>query len=201
MNKYAEKSRECYNRKADNYDNTFDGRFTEKFKKLLADSIMIDPGDNVLDIACGNGTLLKMLSGKYDFKGYGIDISEKMIENAQRKCKNMKFEVSSCEHTPFEDKTFDAITVCASYHHFPDTVQFAKEANRILKPHGMLYIAEVYYPFFIRTIFNPFIPLLGAGDVKFYSPDEIQTNLEDHGFERNKLKIEGHIQLIEMRKK
>jgi len=200
MKTFDQKSRESYNIKANDYDNTFDGKFTEKFKKLLLEEIKIKSNDSILDVACGNGSLLKMLSNKCDIKGYGIDISEKMIENAKSKCPDMIFEVNGCEHTSFENQMFDFVTVSAAYHHFPNVKAFAKEANRILKPQGILYIADVYYPFTIRVICNPFVPLSKAGDVKFYSPKEIKSNFEANGFEQIKFRREGHVQLIEMRK-
>ena len=37
----------------------------------------------------------------------------------------------------------------------------------------VLDIAEIYYPAFIRATANPFVGFSKAGDVKFYSPDEI----------------------------
>lgn len=200
MKTFEDKSRESYNRKADDYDNTFDGKFTVKFKELLLEEINVETNSNILDIACGNATFLKMLSNKYDIEGYGIDISEKMIENAKKICPDMTFKISSCEHAPFDNQMFDVVTVCASYHHFPDTKAFAKEVSRILKPTGLLYIAEVYYPIIIRAIFNPFIPLSKAGDVKFYSPKEIQNNFEEYGFQMVNFKKVGHIQIIGFRR-
>lgn len=200
MKTFNEKSRESYNLKAEDYDNTFDGKFTEKFKKLLLEEIIIQPNNSILDVACGNGTFLRMLTGKCNIKGYGIDISEKMIEVAKKKCPDMIFEVNGCEHTSFQNEMFDVITVCAAYHHFPDVKAFAKEAYRLLKPQGKLYIAEVYYSFIIRAICNPFVPLSKAGDVKFYSPKEIKINFEKYGFEQVRLKKDGHVQILEMRK-
>lgn len=197
---FAQKSRENYNLKAENYDETFDGKFTEKFKELLLDEILIEANENILDVACGNGSLLKMISSRCDIKGYGIDISEKMIECAEKKCSDMTFQVSGCEDTSFNNQMFDVITVCAAYHHFPDVKAFAKEAYRILKPHGRLYIAEVYYPFLIRLLCNPFVRLSKAGDVKFYSPKEIQSNFEAYGFKQNRYIREEHIQIIKMLK-
>lgn len=200
MRAFETKSRESYNRKADDYDKTFDGKFTMRFKEVLLEEMMVETNNNILDVACGNGTFLKMLSHKHDIEGHGIDISEKMIENAKRRYPDMTFEISGCEHTPFKDQMFDVVTVCAAYHHFPDTRAFAKEANRILKPKGLLYIAEVYYPFIIRAILNPFVPLSKAGDVKFYSPREIQSNFEEYGFEKVGFKRDGHIQIIKLRR-
>lgn len=200
MKNYEEKSRESYNKIASEYDNTLEGRFTERFKELLLEELTVKSESTVLDVACGNGTLLKMISNKYFIKGYGIDISDKMIEYARKRHPDMNFSVSVCDKTPFNDGMFDIITVSAAYHHFPDVKAFAKEAARILKPQGMIYIAEVYYPFFLRTLFNPFIPLSKAGDVKFYAPKEIISNFTGNGFEFRTYKREGHIQVIGMKK-
>ncbi|MDF2542546.1 MAG: putative S-adenosylmethionine-dependent methyltransferase [Herbinix sp.] len=200
MKSFEDKSRISYNLKANDYDNTFEGKYTEKFKKILIDEIIITTNNTILDIACGNGKLLNMLSDQYDINGYGIDISEKMIENAKKRCPGMTFYTSACEHTPFGNETFDVISVCAAYHHFPDTKAFAKEANRILKSQGTLYIADVYYPFVIRTICNPFVPFSKAGDVKFYSPREIQRNFECCGFKQVGFKKSGHVQVVKLQK-
>ncbi len=200
MKNFAEKSRNSYNQKADDYDNSLEGQFTVKFKELLLEEIIVEANDNILDIACGNATFLNMLSKQHKINGYGIDISEKMIENAKKKCPSMTFEVSGCENTPFDDQMFHVATVCAAYHHFPDVKAFAKEMSRVLKPGGLLYIAEVYYPFLLRTIFNPFVPLSKAGDVKFYSPKEIQTNFEKEGFKKVGFLKKGHIQIVTLQK-
>lgn len=200
MKTVEEKSREFYNQIANGYDNTFEGKFTEEFKELLLGEIRLNPNSSVLDVACGNGTLLKMLAEKFDIRGCGVDISEKMIENARAKCPSMKFAVSRCDNMPFEEEMFEAITVCAAYHHFSDTTAFAKEACRLLKPRGMLYVAEPYYPFIIRAICNPFVPLMKAGDVKFYSPRDIKANFETLGFKQMRFKKQGHIQVFAMQK-
>jgi ubiquinone/menaquinone biosynthesis C-methylase UbiE len=200
MKTFAQKSRESYNRKADDYDSTFDGRFTRRFKELLLEKMNIKVGDFVLDVACGNGTFLKMASDRVRIKGFGIDISEKMIDNARKKCPEMTFEVNGCDDIRFEDGMFDVITVVAAYHHFPDVSAFAKEAERLLKPKGLLYIAEVTYPFLIRAILNPFIPLSKAGDVRFYTSKEITKNFQAQGFAPKGYWKEGHIQIVELQK-
>lgn len=200
MSKFEVRSINSYNAKADNYDSTFDGKFTMKFKEILINTVSILNGVNVLDIACGNGTFLKMLSQDNSFNGYGTDISEKMIENAKRINPTMSFEVASCDKLPFKDEFMNVITVCAAFHHFPNVDCFAKEVFRVLKRDGMLYIAEVYYPAFIRIICNPFVPLSKAGDVKFYGPNEIITLFTNYGFHCELLKKDGHVQIIQMKK-
>ena len=200
MADFNAKSKAAYNQKADNYDNTHDGRFTHKFKQLLVSEIVLNKTANVLDVACGNGSLLAALSKKTPINGFGIDIADRMIENAVIRNPGMVFRVAGCESIPFDDCSMDIITVCAAYHHFPDTAAFAKEAKRVLKPEGKIYVADVYLPPILRFLVNPFMPLSRAGDVKFYSPKEIDENFQAAGFETVSTKIHGHIQVISMRK-
>jgi ubiquinone/menaquinone biosynthesis C-methylase UbiE len=200
MNKFGERSRKSYNAIADHYDDTFDGRFTLEFKHRLLREIHAVRGARVLDVACGNGTLLKMLEDRFGILGYGSDISEKMIENAAEKNPGMVFRAAGCEDMPFESQFFDLLTVCAAYHHFPDVGAFAAEAHRLLKPGGYLYIAEVYYSAFPRFLFNLVLPLSKAGDVKFHSPEEIVEVFERAGFKKVKIAINGHIQIVVLQK-
>ena len=103
---------------------------------------------------------------------------------------------------PFiESEKVDVMTVCAAFHHFPNVEKFAEEAKRVLKKDGMLYIAEVYLPAFFRVIFNPFVKFSKAGDVKFYSPNEIVSLFENNGFVRSGIEIIGKVQMIKMQKK
>ena len=197
---YNKKSRKAYNKKADGYDDSFEGRFTLKFRELLLSEITLDVNANVLDVACGNGSLLAALNKKTPINGFGIDIAENMIKNASVKTPDMVFRTSGCESIPFEDSSMDLITVSAAYHHFPDTTAFAKEANRVLKTKGKIYIAEIYLPLFLRMILNPFVPLMPDGDVRFYSPKKIIRNFERFGFQKIDIKIHGSIQIVALQK-
>ncbi len=200
MNKYEERSINAYNKKADNYDNTFDGQFTYKYKTKLIELIHIPEDSKLLDIACGNGRLLQMLSRKQTFQGFGCDISENMIKIAKQNNPSMTFLQSPCDALPFKDNTFDTVTVSVAFHHFPNINGFAKEALRVLRPKGTLYISEVYYPLVLRIIFNPFIRFSRAGDLKFYSPKEICRLLKDTGFQKESVFIDGNIQILQGQK-
>jgi len=200
MANFKNKSKAAYNEKADNYDYSDEGKFTQKFKDILLSIIVLKENSNVLDVACGNGSLLAALNKQTKINGYGIDIAEKMIENAAVRNPGMEFQTADCEAIPFENETMNMITVCAAYHHFPDVVAFAAEAKRLLKPNGTIYIADVYLSAFWRVLLNPLVPLSKAGDVKFYSPKEIVKNFEQFGFINTGIKISGNIQIISMRK-
>ena len=124
-----------------------------------------------------------------------------MIKNAISKNPSMEFRTAGCESIPFQNDMADIIIVSAAYHHFPDVGAFAREAKRVIKPDGTLYIADMYLPSLVRFVLNPFVPLiLEDGDVKFYSPKEITHNFKRFGFEEVSVKISGNIQLVTMRK-
>jgi ubiquinone/menaquinone biosynthesis C-methylase UbiE len=195
-----EKSKSAYNKIADYYDESPDGRFTSRFKELLLSATTLHDGQNVLDVACGNGSLLSSMNKIKPIKGHGIDVSDQMIKNAIMRNSGMEFHIAGCEEIPFPDESMNIITICASFHHFPDTNAFAKEANRVLKPQGMLYIAEIYLPVFVRMLVNPFVPLTNAGDVKIYSPKEINAIFVRFGFIQVSVQKYKHIQIVSLKK-
>lgn len=200
MNRFEQRSRDSYNQKAADYDNSPEGRYTVSFQAMLRARVSVPQSGALLDVACGNGSLLQKLSAKHAFTGYGVDISENMITCAEKRNPSMTFAVAGCDKLPFGAATFDVLTVCAAFHHFPDPRAFAAESARVLKPGGRLYLADVYYCAAIRVLCNPFVPLSSAGDVKFYAPQEIKRIFEDAGFLQEDFEIEGHVQLVVFRK-
>ena len=201
MANYSEKSRAAYNEKADGYDDSREGQFTHRIHRQLLSLMDWQSGHSILDIACGTGSLLAALNAIKQIRGFGIDISERMIERAKTKNPGMEFHVSGCENIPYSDESMDIITLCAAYHHFPDVGAFAKEAGRVLKPGGMIYIADMYVPSLIKVLVNPFVPLLFKdGDVRLYSPKEICRNFDRHGFSETDVKTTGNLQIVMMRK-
>lgn len=200
MKSFNDKSKAAYNKMADHYNESPEGHFTQPFKEYLLEIMEHRNGDSVLDVACGNGTLLKMISAKKSINGFGVDISEEMVKNAARNCPGMTFKTAGCESIPFGDGSFDSITVCAAYHHFPDVKAFAKEAKRLLKPNGAAYIAEIYLPAALRILCNPFVPLMPDGDVRFYSSNEIVHTFERYAFRCTGVFRRQNIQIICLRK-
>lgn len=195
MNKFEKRSKASYDEKAEQYDSTYDGKFTVKFKRLLCEAVTIGDGTVVADVGCGNGRLLQNLAKKFSFIGYGVDISEKMIECAKSANPGMQFFVAKCDELPFENNSVGTMTVCAAFHHFPAPERFADEAARVLEEGGALYIADVHLCAFLRALVNPFIKFSATGDVKIYSPKQIERLFVAHGFSPVRRKIDGKVQL------
>jgi len=199
-NKYEKKSRQTFNKKASTYDNGYIGKFTQKYKDLLIETIDETKSDvhgcRVLDVACGTGALLEMLHDRYAVTGYGIDISENMIAIAKEKNKDLHFEVGSASDLHFvDDNSMDIVTVSAAYHHFPDTDQFLREAYRVLKPCGAIYIAEPHSPILLRPLAFILVHFSKSGDKTFYTPKKINKSFRKNGFTPQPVKIQNHIQI------
>lgn len=200
MREHKKLAKENYNTKAENYEKTFDGKFTEAFKSLLVKEIKVHKNDRLLDVACGTGGLLYKLSQLYNIQAYGIDISDNMIKVAKERHPAINFQIGDSEALKFSNGFFNIVTVCAAFHHFPNPNEFIREAARTLVNGGSIYIAEVYIPPIIRQVYNIFLPFSSAGDVKLYSPKEIMRMLQNAGLSNFKVTKKGHIQIISAEK-
>ena len=89
------------------------------------------------DCATGNGQVAVELSNHFD-KVYATDISEAQLKNAHVK-DNIFYSIARAESTEFPDDFFDMITVAQAIHWF-DFHAFYTEANRTMKPGGILAV-------------------------------------------------------------
>lgn len=183
MGKRTERSKRAYDQMAAGYDTSPEGNYTRPHKAELVKQVIIRDGDSILDVACGNGTLLGELSKKASVHGFGVDLSENMIAAARERYPDCTFAVSSCVPLPFETESMDVITVSCAFHHFEDPHAFAGECVRVLKKNGMIYMAEPFFTPVIRWLANTVVfPFSKSGDVKVYCEQELRTIFEAAGF-------------------
>jgi len=109
---------------------------------------LTDPGERILDIGCGEGYMLRKLSGKFK-ELYGLDISPSRLQEAEAKMKEFypsegsKFrfiEGNADDPLPFQDNFFDAIICMAVMEHVYDVFSLVKEMYRVLKPGGYVVV-------------------------------------------------------------
>ncbi|MCI9217864.1 MAG: class I SAM-dependent methyltransferase [Dorea sp.] len=183
MDRKTEQSRITYNKIAFEYDTSREGQYTKFHIKELTNTIDLSKGNAVLDVACGNGTLLRELSKKEEIQANGIDISENMIHAAKMRYPNMNFEVMPCYPLEWSDESIDIITVCCAFHHFDNPQGFVNECKRVLKKNGIVYIAEPNFGAIIRFLANKFWFFFSkSGDVRIYSKKELETFFYNCGF-------------------
>ena len=114
-------------------------------RTLAVVAINARPGMRILDIACGPGTLTRLLARMVEPGGSvaGVDLAEGMIRLARRSAPpNASFELMDMEHLGFADSSFDA-AVCGHGLQFATDLEAAlREARRVLRP-GASYAASV----------------------------------------------------------
>tara|TARA_B100000315_G_scaffold218759_1_gene220241 strand:- start:2470 stop:3201 length:732 start_codon:yes stop_codon:yes gene_type:complete len=134
------------------YDNVFHRNYgsQSKWHHLKFKHLMNKLGDysRHLDIGCGPGTFIGMLSNNR--QSIGIDISQKQIDYAQKQygCDNHKFILFEKDSLlPFPNEYFDVITIIELIEHLnPDQCRLMiQEAYRILSPNGHILITTPNY--------------------------------------------------------
>lgn len=99
---------------------------------------------DVIDIGCGAGTQSRFWADK-GHNYLGVDINEPLVmlarERAAAEGRKARFEVSSATQLPFADASFDVCLVPELLEHIADWESCLKEAARVLRPGGMLYVS------------------------------------------------------------
>jgi ubiquinone/menaquinone biosynthesis C-methylase UbiE len=96
----------------------------------------------IVDVGCGTGRFTEPLAEHFSARVFGIDPSQKMLDQARRKLRSGRvvFERASAEALPVADNSVDMVFMSMAFHHFanPDTV--AKESWRVLHNDGRVFI-------------------------------------------------------------
>jgi ubiquinone/menaquinone biosynthesis C-methylase UbiE len=124
-----------------------------RYKSLLIVQADIQPGQQVLDLGCGTGTLAIMAKlAQPSANVTGLDADPDMLKVAKYKSAQMKaqvkFDVGFTEKLPYPDESFDRVLSSIMIHHLktPDKIQTAREVYRVLKPGGQLHIVDFGTP-------------------------------------------------------
>jgi ubiquinone/menaquinone biosynthesis C-methylase UbiE len=108
--------------------------------KPLLDSLRLQAGAQLLDVATGPGSLAaEALS--VGARPIGIDISPGMIAIAKSAHPGIDFRVAEVERLPFADDSFDAIVCNFGLGHFPDPESAITECVRTLKRGGRIALS------------------------------------------------------------
>ena len=125
-----------------------DVKWRNKVVKLIAEK---NP-QNILDIATGTGDLAISLTATNAKEIIGLDISDGMLEVGRQKISSKNLDgmismvIGDSEDLPFEDSSFDAITVAFGVRNFENLEKGLSEILRVLKPNGIFVILETSVP-------------------------------------------------------
>jgi demethylmenaquinone methyltransferase/2-methoxy-6-polyprenyl-1,4-benzoquinol methylase len=182
-----------------------------RWRERAADRAELEPGMSALDVCCGTGDLAFELQRRVGAEGrvIGSDFSERMLDLAREKGaaregeQTPRFEWADALELPYDDGSFDAVTVGFGVRNLADLDRGIRELTRVLKPGGRLVILEITQPqrpplsTFFSLWFDRLVPVLGqlAGDPDAYAylpesvkrfplPDALAARLDAAGLER-----------------
>jgi len=178
-----------------------------RWRRLAAEAV-VGPGDAVLDACCGTGDLA-LAAERAGGKVTGVDFSERMLERARAKSQTVEWVHADVTALPFEDASFDAVTVGFGIRNVPDLEAGLAELGRVLRPGGRIACLEITRPSgilrpFFRLWFDGLVPLAGkilpgggaysylpASVRRFPGPSDLRTAFERAGFEGVGWKLMG----------
>jgi len=123
-----------------------------KWRKKVVAIIGKNNPKQILDIATGTGGLAMMMASLNPDKIIGLDISAGMLDVGKQKIAKANLSetidmiVGDSENMPFEDNTFDAITVSFGVRNFANLNKGLQEIKRVLKPGGTFVVLETSVP-------------------------------------------------------
>lgn len=137
-----------------------------------------DEKGKVLDVGCGTGFLMKMLSEKLEV--YGIDPSSEAIKLAQSKGLKSAIQ-ASIEKIPFPDNYFGVVFCVDVLEHVKNDVKALKEMYRVLKPGGIAILNTPAYEFLWSQHDN------SANHYRRYSCESLENKIKATHFKVLKL--------------
>lgn len=103
----------------------------------------IQPGHQVLDVACGTGVLARSIVEKVGPSGtvFGLDVNPGMLAVAARQNDDVIWREGCAENLPFDAASFEAVVSQFGLMFFEDRRAAIAEMARVLKPGGSLAVA------------------------------------------------------------
>ncbi|WP_227395271.1 demethylmenaquinone methyltransferase [Jeotgalibacillus aurantiacus] len=150
-----------------------------KWRKYTMKKMDVKPGSSALDVCCGTADWTIAIAEATGTEGrvIGLDFSKNMLKSGHEKVKSypqITLVHGNAMSLPYEDNTFDYVTIGFGLRNVPDYLQVLKEMNRVLKPGGMAVCLETSQPTmpvfrqFYYGYFKYVMPLFGKFLAKSY---------------------------------
>lgn len=154
----------------------------------------VQPGDRVLDIACGTGIVARTAAARVGAAGQvvGLDLNPGMLSVARRIEPEIEWRQGDAAELPFPDASFDRVLCQFGLMFFPDRPAALREMRRVLRPDGGLAIAtwdaiDISPPYVIQA---EIVGCLAGADAEsivgapfvLADPAELKRLLADAGF-------------------
>lgn len=111
----------------------------ESFYKWLLCLLQTYSGKKILDVSCGQGSLLRYAS-EQGMNGYGLDIAFSAVKISKEQSLDINVCVADAERLPYADDSFDIITNIGSLEHYFHPFIAVREMVRVLQSNGQALV-------------------------------------------------------------
>ena len=152
------------------------------WRKDTMKRMAVKKGESALDVCCGTADWAIALAEAVGSTGsvYGLDFSKNMLKIGQDKVTarglhQIKLVHGNAMDLPFEDNSFDYVTIGFGLRNVPDYLKTLQEMQRVVKPGGKVVCLETSQPEmpvfrqFYYAYFRYIMPLLGKMIAKSYN--------------------------------
>jgi ubiquinone/menaquinone biosynthesis C-methylase UbiE len=113
---------------------------------LLVEAGAPQPNDNVLDVACGPGSVVVAFASRVR-RSVGLDATEAMLAQARslaaaRNLKNTEWYQGDVYRLPFDAASFDIVSCRFAFHHFETPEHALAEMVRVCRPGGRIVLCD-----------------------------------------------------------
>jgi len=131
----------------DRYANALSFGQDPRWRRFLVSRLPVGPEDTVVDVACGTGAVALELFRRTGCSVVGVDQSPEMLAVARERLPaTVKLVEASAEHLPFEDASFDALTVTYLLRYVDDPGATLAELARVVRAGGTVSSLEFAVP-------------------------------------------------------
>lgn len=125
------------------YETFFVPALFDQWPAHIIQAAGIQPGQHVLDVACGTGILARQVSECVGRAGAvtGIDINQGMLAVAEARAPHINWQYGKAESLPFDANSFDAVVSQFGLMFFEDRPAALREMRRVLRPGGTCAVA------------------------------------------------------------
>lgn len=124
-----------------------------RWRRALVNAVDPQPGQRILDVACGTGLVTVALAERGRCEVVALDQSEAMLSGARLKVRQrpeleprIRFVLGQAERLPFDDGEFDALSFTYLLRYVDDPQATLSELARVVKPGGRIGMVEFGVP-------------------------------------------------------
>jgi ubiquinone/menaquinone biosynthesis C-methylase UbiE len=182
---------------AETYENFMVPILFAPWASVLVQAPDPQPGERVLDVACGTGIVARHVASQLASKGQiiGLDLNPHMLTVAraasEREGLHIDWQEGQAEHLPFQDDSFDLVLCQFGLMFFADRQAALAEMQRVLVPRGRLWLSVWQdldrHPFYqtLHELIQQRLGMSGVQDIfALGDAEELRTMLAKAGFEK-----------------